>query len=212
MNAQSGEILAMASRPTFDANTLERDWAQLVGDPQAPLLNRAVQGRYPAGKLSNLLIPQGAEIPQTDPAPEIYLPAANVPNTGDTTTLSPLQVVLTAAALTARGVQPVPVLAIAVKTPTAGWVNLPAQGSEATIYPPEAAQASMQALALEDRLIWQTTEATPNGPERYATWYVAGSLPEWSGMPLAIVVLLEENNPALAEQIGRTVLAKAMLP
>ena len=105
-----------------------------------------------------------------------------------------------------------PVLAIAVKTPSAGWVNLPTQGNKATINTPEAAQASTQALAVEDQLIWQTTEVTPNGPERYATWYIAGSLPEWSGMPLAIVVLLEEDDPALAEQIGRTILGNAMLP
>ena len=212
MNAQSGEILAMASHPTFDANTLEQDWAQLVGDPRAPLLNRAVQGRYPAGKLSNLLFPQGVVILEADPAPEIYLPAANAPTPGDTVTLSPLQVALLAAALTVRGVQPLPILAIAVKTPSAGWVNLPAQGNEATIYTPEAAQASVQALAVNDQFIWQTTEVTPNGSERFATWYAAGSLPEWSGMPLAIVVLLEEKNPVLAEQIGRTVLGKAMLP
>ena len=212
MNAQSGEILAMASHPTFDANTLEQDWAQLVGDPRAPLLNRAVQGRYPIGKLSDKLFPQGTEIPELDPAPEIYLPAANVPNPGDAIALSPLQAALSAAALTAHGVQPVPVLAIAVKTPTAGWVNLPAQGNETTIYTPETAQASMQALAVENQFIWQTTEVIPNGSGRFATWYVAGSLPDWSGMPLAIVVLLEEDNPVLAGQIGRMVLGKAMLP
>lgn len=213
MNAKSGEILVMASHPTFDANTLEQDWAQLVGNPRAPLLNRAVQGRYPAGKLSNLLFPQGTETPGLDPAPEIYLPAvAASSNPGEAMTLSPLQMALSAAALTARGAQPAPVLAIAVKTPTAGWVNLPAQGNEATIYTPEAAQANMQALAVANQFIWQIAEMTPNGPERFATWYVAGSLPDWSGMPLAIVVLLEENNPVLAEQIGRSILGKAMLP
>ena len=126
--------------------------------------------------------------------------------------MSPLQAALSAAALTAHGVQPVPVLAIAVKTPTAGWVNLPAQGNETTIYTPETAQASMQALAVENQFIWQTTEVIPNGSGRFATWYVAGSLPDWSGMPLAIVVLLEEDNPVLAGQIGRMVLGKAMLP
>lgn len=212
MNAQSGEILAMASHPAFNANTLEQDWAQLVSDPRAPLLNRAVQGRYPIDTLSNLLFPQGTEIPGTDPASEIYLPAANTPKPGDAIKLSPLQVVLSTAALTARGVQPLPVLGIAVNTPAAGWVNLPAKGNEAAIYPPEAAQASIQALAVDGQLVWQTTEVTPNGSERFATWYVAGSLPEWSGMPLAIVVLLEEDNPILAEKIGRTVLAKALLP
>jgi cell division protein FtsW (lipid II flippase) len=212
MNAQSGEILAMATYPTFDANTLEQNWAQLISEPSAPLLNRSVQGRYPTGDLSNLLFPQGAQTPGLDPAPEIYLPAASLPNPGETLILSPLQVALSAAALTARGVQPVPVLAIAVYTPAAGWVNLPPQGNEAHIYTPEAAQAKMQTMTVENRFIWQSSEVTPNGPERFATWYVAGTLPDWSGMPLAIAILLEEDDPVLAEQIGRKVLEKAMTP
>ncbi len=49
MNAQSGEILAMASHPYFDAENIEENWAFLVEDPGAPLLNRAAQGMYPAG-------------------------------------------------------------------------------------------------------------------------------------------------------------------
>jgi cell division protein FtsW (lipid II flippase) len=49
LNAESGEILAMASHPTFDPNRLNEDWQALVADPAAPLLNRTVQGLYPAG-------------------------------------------------------------------------------------------------------------------------------------------------------------------
>ena len=49
LNAQSGEILAMATSPTFDANLLEANWEALVQDPSAPLFNRAADGLYPAG-------------------------------------------------------------------------------------------------------------------------------------------------------------------
>ena len=49
LNAQSGEILAIASHPTFDANTLEQDWPGLVEDPASPLFNRAADGLYPLG-------------------------------------------------------------------------------------------------------------------------------------------------------------------
>lgn len=212
MNTQSGEILAMASHPTFDANTLEQSWAQLVDDPRAPLLNRTVQGRYPVGGLGELLFPQGIQTLELDPAADIYLPAAGASNPGAELSLNPLQVALSAAALTANGVQPAPVLALAVNTPSEGWLNLPVQGNNTTIFSPEYAQSNIRALAVEDQFIWQSTEVTPNGPERFVTWYVAGTLPNWSSTPLAIVVLLEEDNPALAEQIGRMVLKKAMLP
>ena len=49
LNANSGEILVLASSPTFDANQLDENWGNLLGDPDAPLLNRATQGSYTPG-------------------------------------------------------------------------------------------------------------------------------------------------------------------
>ncbi len=51
MNAQTGEILAMSSSPTFDPNYLNEIGAQLNKDPGKPLINRAVQGIYPVGNM-----------------------------------------------------------------------------------------------------------------------------------------------------------------
>jgi hypothetical protein len=106
----------------------------------------------------------------------------------------------------------VPALVVAVNTPKAGWLNLPAQGEKAVVHSPEAAQAITQDLAVESQSIWHSTDIASNGPERSVTWYVAGTMPDWGGMPLAITVLLEENDPALAEQIGQTLLKEAMMP
>jgi len=49
LNAQSGEIFAMATHPTFDANTLELDRETLLSDPSAPLFDRTTSGLYPPG-------------------------------------------------------------------------------------------------------------------------------------------------------------------
>ena len=49
MNAASGEILAMASHPYFNAESLEKEWENLVNDADAPLVNRATLGLYPPG-------------------------------------------------------------------------------------------------------------------------------------------------------------------
>src|SRR5690606_21737083 len=49
LNAATGEVLAMASHPTFNANELDSDWQSLLQDPQAPLINRAIQGQYAPG-------------------------------------------------------------------------------------------------------------------------------------------------------------------
>jgi cell division protein FtsW (lipid II flippase) len=49
MNAETGEILAMASHPYFNPATLDEDWVSLSTNEDAPLINRATQGSYPAG-------------------------------------------------------------------------------------------------------------------------------------------------------------------
>lgn len=65
LDPRSGEVLALASRPWFDPNRLTYDpekgtfseeaarvdgeWAALRTSPEAPLVNRAVQSRYPPG-------------------------------------------------------------------------------------------------------------------------------------------------------------------
>ena len=49
LDAVSGDILAMASSPSFDPNTLESEWATLVARDDGPLLNRGTQARYQPG-------------------------------------------------------------------------------------------------------------------------------------------------------------------
>lgn len=49
MDATSGAILAMASLPSYDPNTLDEDWEYLVADEGRPFFNRAVQGLYQPG-------------------------------------------------------------------------------------------------------------------------------------------------------------------
>jgi peptidoglycan glycosyltransferase len=57
LNAATGEILALASHPIFDANTLDDTWSSLVDDPQSPLLNRATLGLYqPGGALAPAIL------------------------------------------------------------------------------------------------------------------------------------------------------------
>lgn len=50
MEAKTGKVLAMVSKPAFDPNTLEQNWDAIVSDESSSvLLNRAVSGLYPPG-------------------------------------------------------------------------------------------------------------------------------------------------------------------
>ncbi len=56
LDPNSGDILAMASRPGFDPNVLSREltakqWVEIVQDEGRPLNNRASQGQYPPGSI-----------------------------------------------------------------------------------------------------------------------------------------------------------------
>jgi len=49
LNAENGEILALASSPTFDPDAVDSDWDRLVASPVSPLINRATQALYQPG-------------------------------------------------------------------------------------------------------------------------------------------------------------------
>ena len=49
LNAQTGDILAMASLPTFNPNTLDNDWDTLTSAEGNPFFNRVLQGQYQPG-------------------------------------------------------------------------------------------------------------------------------------------------------------------
>ncbi len=51
MDASSGEILALASNPSYNANSLQENWQIWNSDSSSPFLNRVTQGAYPVGEL-----------------------------------------------------------------------------------------------------------------------------------------------------------------
>ncbi len=57
LDATSGDILALASHPTYESKNLEENWESLVGRSDAPLLNRASQAQYqPGGSMAPYLL------------------------------------------------------------------------------------------------------------------------------------------------------------
>lgn len=283
LNAQSGEVLAMVSTPSFDPNELDATWEALLADPRGPLLNRATQGAYPPGAiLGPLLLAETAgnsgmpilaapttypNLPasltctappanQTWPAtiqngcpaptaqmgerlggdsllalfqslglytsPAIRLPSSSDPAPakiadpalaalGTDLHLSPLQVALAMATLSNNGVRPAPRLALAYHAPQIGWTLLPPLGGQETIYSSSAALLTAKALTASDLSIWETL-AQIEDPKADAafTWFAGGTLPDWEGAPVVVVVLLEKADVDLAREIGEGMLGEVI--
>ena len=69
LDAADGEILALASAPTFDPERLDEEWEQLSDDPAAPLVNRATQGLYqPGAALQTVILAESLVTGVTTPS------------------------------------------------------------------------------------------------------------------------------------------------
>ncbi len=60
LDVNTGEVLAMASRPSYDPNQWVRgftpsEWQALQNDPRHPLINHAIGGCYPPGSLFKMI-------------------------------------------------------------------------------------------------------------------------------------------------------------
>jgi penicillin-binding protein 2 len=61
LDPSTGEILALASYPTYDPNRFisrftPEEWVQLVNDPASPLENRAIRGLYAPGSIFKIVM------------------------------------------------------------------------------------------------------------------------------------------------------------
>ncbi len=80
MKVQTGEILAVASKPSFDGNLFatgisQEDWKALIQDKRHPLQNRFISGQYPPGSTFKIVTAlAGLEEGIITPETEVYCP------------------------------------------------------------------------------------------------------------------------------------------
>jgi cell division protein FtsW (lipid II flippase) len=227
LNAQTGEILVMASHPTFDPNKLDEVGSALAQDKNAALINRAAQGMYAPG--TSLLLftntfEQAGEL-SDEQLRALYrglgfytTPQARIPTTlavqeGEIANLrvSPLQMALAAATLSNGGMRPPPRIALAVNTSQQGWVVLPGLSEPVEVFTPEAAKDATSPLVVQNQPYWEWIGRT-NPDQGLETWYLAGTVSNWQGSPLSVVVLIEGNYPATIQNVGRELIQEAIRP
>jgi len=283
LNAANGEILTLASRPTYEPANIDETWPELVSDADTPLLNRVVQGRYQPGTLLGPFLlaaltagGEGFDISEFDTTlvGDVEIDCA-LPITEDTWAaviaagctraqielseelgnesfsellenlgfftapslglndeeirspliiqspeevilgqsdfqVSPLQVARAAATLSAGGVMPEPQLAAALNLPESGWTIFPPANGGKQAFSKHDAEVIAGLLADDTLPIWQVVARASNQADQVNTWYLAGTLPSWSGAPFTLVIILEEDLPAEALRIGREMMEAAL--
>jgi len=152
------------------------------------------------------------ELPTAAPAPEELVADKVLASLGQSgIKVSPLQVALAAAQLSNGGLRPSPRLASAVHTPHQGWVILPAGGG-ITSNSPSASPEGLIAGSASGLPIWDTVGKALTDDGKPLTWYISATLDSWPGSPLALALVLEEDNPVLAVEIGRALISTALNP
>lgn len=77
LDPRNGDVLAMASAPTFDPNALSpaspETWQALLDDPGRPLLNRAMSGCYPPGSTFKPFVALAAQTVSNVPPATTYV-------------------------------------------------------------------------------------------------------------------------------------------
>jgi cell division protein FtsI/penicillin-binding protein 2 len=270
LNANTGEVLVMASHPTFNANLLDEIGPALQTDSDAPLLNRASQGQYaPGTSLAPFLLAEFFEnnlnLPESPPAllyqhedrlirctlrpeqpatwqnvlqagcPNPLISLGNALGTqatidlmkklsmtisdsqldslalGQNQTITPLNMARLAAAISNQGTMPPTQLALAVNTPAQGWVSLPPQAQPQPIFSASASAQAAQLLQVSQKSYWESMGQFKSHSGSLV-WYLGGTLPNWQGAPLAIAIVIEDDQPELAQKTGREILESAIGP
>ncbi len=77
MDVQNGEVLALASTPSFDPNKFAAglttaDWQALVNNPLKPLTNKAIAGQYAPGSTFKMIVALAALSEGVDPSHRVF--------------------------------------------------------------------------------------------------------------------------------------------
>jgi hypothetical protein len=96
---------------------------------------------------------------------------------------------LAAAALSQDGKQPSPQLSIAFNDHQNGWRRLQVPAEAVQVLPPGMPQQAAESMAVSDMPFWQSLSLAPDPGGQNLTWYLGGTVPEWTGSPFALAVL-----------------------
>jgi hypothetical protein len=126
--------------------------------------------------------------------------------------ISPLQAAIVASTLSNSGTRPAPQIALAVDNPESGWEFLPPLSTPSRALTPQAVRQAADDLSITDLPIWESVSYGYDPGHLTVSWYIAGTLPDWQGIPLGLALVIEAQDAALALEIGRSIMAATLRP
>lgn len=213
VNAQNGDLIAISSQPTFDSNLLTAELEAYLQDANAPLLNRAFQGRYAVGSLGRDLFPKGIAALRLSELRAIGLPNGLMEGAqpeGEEW-VTPLQVACAAAALSNGGNRLALQLVDAFELPNSGWVTVQPEISPLTVYRVAEIEPLLKQHTDFTGLTWSLISSITAQGGQQISWYIGGTGSGWDGTPLAVAIVLEGIDEAVARRVGEVILKAALL-
>ncbi|MFZ5808741.1 MAG: FtsW/RodA/SpoVE family cell cycle protein [Chloroflexota bacterium] len=211
LNAQSGDLLAVASQPGFDANELDQEWKELISSPNAPLLNRATQGQYPLGALAKVFGEQpGKGLSLSGGQADLLKPGGFLSGQGEL--VYPLQAAYGAARLCTNGWQPPVRIISAIKLPNEGWTPFGGPEAPLQVLSDSQVESILKGMTEVSGNDWRIVRTVSDSGGKTVTWFIGGNLPQWQAMPYAVVVVLEDQNILAARQMGDMLMEAMKMP
>ncbi|MPM31760.1 hypothetical protein SDC9_78317 [bioreactor metagenome] len=122
--------------------------------------------------------------------------------TSDNIRVSPLQMAIAAAEITNGGQRVSPSFVTAYQVSEGDWRYISTQTSNDEIEAFSSPEAT-NLLTQPDSPNWQVVSSVKD-QDKWVSWFVGGTPANWQGVPLAIVVVLEDSTPTQTAEIGQT--------
>jgi len=190
-------------------SAISKDMSKLIQNGCKKIMNKSID-QLPENEIMTFLGSYGwtetfsFELPQNEPirlSDEITLEFLK-----SELFLSPLQVARAAAIFSQSGILPYPRIAMAVNTPSQGWVVLSSKESKKVIGAENANKISSN-MSRMDIPVWDIVSNIKQD-ELNISWFVSGTLPEWQSTPIIFALVLEDSQPQIARINGRKLMGE----
>lgn len=151
--------------------------------------------------------------------PDFILPVADIKpadqknyiksmSIGQNLDLTPLQMALAASAITNKGRIPDPLIVGSFRSGEGDWQLFPVETAQSAVFSEAASNRVAGALGLPGIPAWGSTGKALSSTSGTVSWFIGGTNKAWPGIPMAVAVVVEQENAPIASSIGADILKK----